>query len=658
MFFLQTFQFLVAISLLLYLPIEGIASFGHLTFTGWRRILIFLSIGIALSTIADYSLSLISLRNLVLPLLLLLAMFAIYRFNNWSKYVSKDWNGPHIFLTVLAVLYSLSVTSSGWTTEKGLILRGINTYDSVWNLALINELSEKIPPEHPGISGIPLKGYHVFYNLWVSTIVRFTHIDVTALHFHFVAFILSALLVYCCYFVGLRLSKKSSAALWSTFFALFGGSFSYIIPIFFHKSVSIDDAFGITQPASLLVSPSFASSLLIILVVFILMDEYTRRPHVVLGIFLSIVSGIAVGFKVYAGMIILPTLAFYAIYLSLVYKRHDGFFVFFGSLALTLGVFFPLNASYGFLRYQPLWPPHRVMQGTLGFTNWELKRQTLEQLGASLGLYKLELIAFVIFLFGNLGTRIIGLLGITKQSFLAVAPILISLLLAISISFFMPMFFIQPIGAFNMIQLFWYFLVFTGILAGFGIYTFLSRFSYYVRFVLATIIIVFTVPSALEKLISFAPLPTTQVSTTIEEMKLYSVMEGLGTYQDTVLVIPTLPTYSREELTRWFYRSSPPKISAFAHKRTFLTNEGVQFPYEEWIKPRIELLASFMDPQGKLTLTEDKLYGARNSLQVLNNLYKIRFILSEVPQAWFAHEPQVEEITQRAGLTLYEVLPL
>lgn len=658
MFFYQLVQFVIAILFIIYLPIEGIASFGSFTLTGWRRILIIFVIGVAFSTLVDYTFSLFSSRYLVFPILLSFASLGIYRFTHWCKYIQKDLHGPHQFLLLLTLLYSLSVTSSGWFIDKGLILRGINAYDSVWNLALINELSEKIPPEHPGISGIPLKGYHVFYNLWVSTISRFTNIDVTALHFHFFAFILSTLLVYSCYYVGLRLSHKSSAALWSTFFALFGGSFSYIIPIFFHKVVSIDDAFGITQPASLLVSPSFVSSLLIILVTFILMDEYARRPNFILGIFLSTVSGVAIGFKVYAAMIVLPTLALFAIYLSVVRKRNDGFLVFFGSVALALGVFFPLNASYGFLRYQPLWPPHRVMQGSLEFTNWELKRQTLEQLGANLGLYKLEVIAFVIFLFGNLGTRIIGLLGITKQSFLSVSPILIFFWLAIGISFFIPMFFIQPIGAFNMIQLFWYFLVFVGILAGFGIYEFLSRFSKYTRYVLATVIIIFTVPSALEKLIAFAPLPTSQVSITTGEMKLYNILNRLGTYHDTVLVIPALPTYTKEELTRWFWRSSPPKIGAFAHKRTFLTNEGVQFPYEEWIQPRIELLALFMDPQGKLELSEEELFLARNSLQVLKNSYRIRFILSELPQAWFANEPRVTEIRQSVGLTLYEVLPL
>jgi len=658
MILIELIKYIIGVTLLMYLPAEGIFSFGRLDVSGWKRIALVSICGVVLLTFAEYGLSLLKLRYAVFPFVLILSGIGLWRRSAWIKYIQRDWSGPHWILFIFALLYSLSVTGSGWITKEGLILRGINASDGIWNVALISELEEMIPPEHPGINGVPLKGYHVFYNLWVSSIARFTSLDRVSLHFQYIPMTMSLLLVYILYVIGKQLSKNSYAALWSTGIALFGGSFSYVLPLFYHEKVSWDDAFGITQPGSLLLSPSFVSSLIIFIAAIVLLDEYIRRPYPITGFFLSLLAGIAVGFKVYAGMILLPIIFVMTIYVWVVQKKHHMIFILIGSMFIALLVFYPFNANYGFLLYQPLWPPHRIMQGTLGFTNWELKRQTLTQLGSFFGLIKLEIIAFTVFFFGNLGTRIIGFIGIKKFSFSQMSYIHTFLWLAVGISFIVPMFFIQPIGAFNMIQFFWYYLVFVGILSGWGIYEFLQRFSKVPRYIIASLIILITIPSATEKILAYFPFSPTHITISSSELSLYDVMQKTGSYNDAVLIVPSLPEYSKAELSRWFWGSSPPKVSAFGHKRVFLGNEVVQFPYEEWIGPRITLLTSLMGPQTKTNISEEEILEARNSLKTLIDSYKIRFILSHVPSLWFTSKFGLKELITKDGLSLYEVRPL
>lgn len=642
----------------MYLPIEGIVTMADIPLKGWRRLLFFCVIGLVFMTLVDYIFAFLGIRELVYPILLLLAFYSMYHFDRWKKNLYEDWTAPHIYLFAFTLIFSIFLTSSGWMTSKGLNLRGINTYDSIWNIALVNELSAEFPPQHPGLSGLPLKGYHVFYNLWVSGIARFTHIDTVELYFHDAALFLSLLFVYSVYAIGFHIGRSTRSALWATFMGLFGGSFSYVIPIFLHQNVSIDDAFGITQPMSLLVSPSFISSLIILLTCFYFIDLYIHHRQKVLMLFVVMLGGVVVAFKVYAGMIILPIIGIFAFYYLITKRNYGMVLIFFGTIFTAMIVFLPLNVSYGFLRYQPLWPPHRVMQGPLGFTNWELKRQTLESIGASRGLLKLEIIAFMVFLFGNLGTRIIGICGIKKNFVKSFSPLIILLWLAIMVSFIIPMFFIQPIGAFNMIQLFWYFLVFVGIVSGVGISNFLNKFNSIPRFILGVVIILLTIPSAVEKLITYFPFFTKGAYISRNEYMMYSYIKNIGTYEDGVLYIPRLDEYNEKQLTQWFWGSSPPTISAFAHKRTFLVNEGVQFPYDEWIKPRIELISLSMVPQNNTSESETSELSAVSSLRSIQKNYNIRFILTSIPDPWFTNAPFVKKILQEGDLKFYEMLPL
>ena len=616
-----------------YLPGEAIMGLAKRSFSGWMRVATSMWIGISIFIGVSYGSASLGIRWIVLPVMIFFAIVGILYIRKSWKHLRKDLSGPHWFLIPFAILFSLTVTTSGWMINGSMVLKGVNAVDGIWNVALIEELIHTFPPQHPAIAGIPLRGYHLLYNLFVADFCSLTNLSAIELHFHFIPIVMSFLLVYGLYALTVRLTKGTRHAAWATFFALAGGSFAFVLPIFFGKSVSLDDALGITQPFSLLVSPSFVLSLLSIIYTWIFLDEYDKHPTWIWGMLTGVFAGLAVGMKVYAGMILLPTTAWFVLVRLVTKKDWVSILVAAIAAAVTAGVFLPLNASYGFLRYQPLWPPHRVMQGVLDFTQWELKRQTLESMGATRGLFKLEVIALAIFIFGNLGTRLIGLMGLFLIKKKGVSIIFSFLIIGSLVSFILPMYFLQPIGAFNMIQFFWYYLVFMGLLAGWGFSVIIGRFRTPWRELIAAIILIATLPSAVEKINIFVHRPTPFILPA--EMAFYQKLRMAGKPGDVVLMVPAIDRYTEADLQGWFYGTGP-TIPAFTGKRTFLGNEVVQFPYDEWIHPRVKLLNIFLLGFNDRLSEAEKQAEALKQLQTLQEKYSIDFIvIPKGVEPWF-----------------------
>ncbi|MBI3955714.1 hypothetical protein HY339_00505 [Candidatus Gottesmanbacteria bacterium] len=637
-----------------YLSGEAVLGITKRSFTGWMRAAAALWLGISIFVGVSYGAALLSIRWILLPVMLSLAATGgAYFWKSSRRYLTRDWHGPHWFLISFAILFSLSVTTSGWFVNGALALRGVNAVDGIWNLALAEELKHTFPPEHPAIAGVPLRGYHFLYNLLIADFSRLTRLSTIELHFHFIPIVMSFLLVYGLYALALRLTEDRRHAAWATFFALAGGSFAFVLPIFFGRAVSLDDALGITQPFSLLVSPSFVLSLLSIIYTWIFLDEYTKHPSLHWGVVIGVLAGLSVGMKVYAGMILLPTIGWFVL-TRLIQKRKGASLIIAIAAGLSAAaVFLPLNASYGFLRYQPLWPPHRVMQGVLDFTRWELKRQTLEAMGARLGLFKLEVIALVIFVFGNLGTRIIGLMGLSLVKKKDISILFSFLIIGSLVSFILPMFFLQPIGAFNMIQFFWYFLVFMGLLAGWGFSLIILRLSPPWREVIVAVILIATLPSAVEKINLFVHKPTPFISPA--EMTFYQKLRMSGKPGDVVLVVPAIDRYTEADIQGWFY-STGPTIPALTSKRTFLGSEVVQFPYDEWIGERVKLLNIFLLGFNDRLTQGEKQAEALKQLQILQEKYSIdSIVVPKGAQPWFIGRPWLRFLFANDYAAIYQV---
>ena len=130
-----------------------------------------------------------------------------------------------------------------------------------------------------------------------------------------------------------------------------------------------------------------------------------------------------------------------------------------------------------------------------------------------------------------------------------------------------------------------------------------------------------------------------------EEIEFYNQLRSVGRPGDVVLEVPVIDRYSPAEISGWFYRSTP-RVAAFSGKRTFFGSEVVQFPYDEWIHPRIRLLSIFLLGQAE----------ALKALQTFQEKYSIDFIvIPKGVQPWFVGKPWLRFVFGNEYATIYQM---
>ena len=173
-----------------------------------------------------------------------------------------------------------------------------------------------------------------------------------------------------------------------------------------------------------------------------------------------------VGFKAYAGAIVLSAL--FALTLKKIFfdKNFSLLPVFILSAGIFLAVYLSISrGAAGLIVFQPLWLIDTMIDAgdRVGIPNFTARRF------AYLGGHKwfnfgvIELISLAIFFAGNLGTRIIGLWGVSKKFFKEDLHIFIFLMMGASV---VPtLLFVQKGNPWNVIQFLYYFLYFAGLYA-------------------------------------------------------------------------------------------------------------------------------------------------------------------------------------------------
>jgi len=340
-------------------------------------------------------------------------------------------------------------------------------------------------------------------------------------------------------------------------------------------------------------------------------------------------------------------------------RKFDLLIIFGLALLMAMAVFFPFNANYGFLLFQPLWPPHITMQGPLGFTRWRVLWELAEYTHNWWGIIKLEIWANGVFFLGNMGTRLLAIFALgtfIKRGILKVDAIFY--LAMLGVSYLIPMFFLQPAGGvFNMVQMYWYFLFLVSILVGPGIVSLMSKVNNrFYRILIYLLIVIITLPSSVTDL----QILLTDKGRVIDNSQL-EVLEFFrehGEYNQTVLQLPELrQKYTKEELYGWFTSRSSAIIPSLGGKRVYAVNEGVTFPDLD-INKRLALIMRFLLPEKVCNKTnwdklvcQDALNDAYNMLQSED----IHFIYSKEDRFWLDYWDKINVVYKGEGGSIYGI---
>ncbi|HJY98705.1 MAG TPA: hypothetical protein VJ227_03255 [Patescibacteria group bacterium] len=471
--------------------------------------------------------------------------------------------------------WSWTMVKSGWVYSFGMGFWGANGHDGIWHIALIESLSRG-SLKMPIFSGASLQNYHIGYDLVIAFLHRITSIPVVNLYFQVAPPIIAALIGLLTYKFVLLWVKSQKAALWSTFFVYFGGSFSWILG-------KGESAFWSIQAISTLINPPFALSLVFLLLGLIYLTKlkikYSTRDLILSIIFF----GVLIEIKAYAGVLALGGLLVMALYELAKTKKWTIAYVFLGSLVLSAVLYYPLNKNAtGLVIWSPFWFLESMIAGT--------DRLYLPKLAEAMLSYRTQqvirkfvptyLAVFLIFYIGNLGTRIIKEILVWKwiRKFKSVGVIEIFILSVIVAGILIPTFFVQKGTPWNTIQFFYYSLFFSGILAGISldqILTSIKKTAF--KYTLALLVIGLTIPTTILTLkdVYIPPRPPAMLS--IGEMEALKFLSG-----EPSGIVLTFPfPFDEVASSKWvtapkplFLYTSTAYVSAFSKKDVFLEDYG------------------------------------------------------------------------------------
>ncbi len=363
---------------------------------------------------------------------------------------------------------------SGTIYDFGVGYWGPLARDGVWHEALTNELVAKFPPDNPGLSSERLVNYHYLYNLLVAETHKFSGISIPDLIYRLYPILFSILLGIGTYVLSIKLFKKRVVSLFAVFFAYFGSSFGWIVEYIRSGALGGESTFWANQPVSFNLNPPFAVSLvlLISLAYLFLQLKFKRK-----GIYLSfiMIGSLLIGFKVYAGLIFIGALAAISLEALIFKKRLLYLKLLIVILPLTF-LIFALQSPFagGLIEFRPFWFVDSMMDfgDRVGWLRISMARDAYFEEDRWIKYLSVESLSFAIFVIGNMGTRIIGLipaLGIWWKSLFKLNGFCLIFWMSL-IAFALPLIFVQKGNPWNTIQFFYYFLYFSALFAGYSLY--------------------------------------------------------------------------------------------------------------------------------------------------------------------------------------------
>lgn len=539
------------------------------------------------------------------PLVLVFWTTIIVGILTWLYMRFKSRIRQNLEISVLLLLgtatWSLIMVKSGLVYDFGMGFWGPNGHDGVWHIALINQLA-KGSLEMPVFAGEQLRNYHVGFDVLLVIIRKITMIPIHNLYFQIIPPLLAFLIGILVYKFVLLWRKSKSAAFWATFFVYFGGSFGWLITLLRNGEIGGESMFWAQQAISTLVNPPFALSILLMFLGLILLIRYKESKKLKLLVLVSLVFGSLAQVKVYAGILSLGGLFVAGIFEY--FRRKDLVFlkVFVGSFLASLFLFLPLNRnSSSLIVFRPFWFLETMM-GLADRLHWS--RFCEAMINYRLGNIWIKAIpaysiAFLIFLVGNMGTRIIKVPLIIKwlRDFKKIKATEIFLLVVIAGGVVFPMFLLQVGTPWNTIQFFYYSLVFSGVLAGVFLDEWLEiQKSSKKKILVISGVFLLTIPTTMATLKHYLPSrPPAKIS-----HKELEALSFLAKQPDGVVL-----TYPFDRIAAKAAASKPPRslylyestayVSAFGNKPVYLEDEvNLDITGYDW-RNRREEVESFLE---------------------------------------------------------------
>jgi len=528
--------------------------------------------GFVLLTLISYLLIVINIPFLIIPITIIAFIGIRKSLLTEIKKIKIKFNFQSILvLTIFAVGIAgqLAVISPSGIFQNGdLVFWSAHGHDGPWHLALMEEIKKGYPFQNPIFAGERLVNYHFFSDILPAIASKYLPVSPLNLYFRIFPFFYSLFLGASAYYLTKKLTNNFPASIWAVAFTYFAGSFGYLIG----KGESV---FWATQPQSSSGNPpQIISNFLVLAFLYFVLSYVKSKSKVILAVCILLL-GTLVEFKVYAAIVLfgatllsgLPQIALPALILT--------------------GILYLPNSSGGvsFLIFEPWWYIRTMIvePSRLNLLDWELRRQTYIYEHNWKRVIFLEGLGFLIFFFGNLGVRFIGIWEFIKSKTIIKWVIILSIVL--------PLLFLQKGVASNTSQFLQYFILLFGILGGIAAAKITSKFKF-----LAPLIIVLMIPTQVNLLKDFYSRPPLAKVSNQELMALKFIKDN--TDENSVILTPPYNPYlNTNEITPhiwdWFDTAY---VSALSGRATYMDdyeqNDIMAYDYRSRLKIKENIFES------------------------------------------------------------------
>ena len=540
--------------------------------------------GFSFLTLISYILIVLNIPVLIIPITLLGIILIAKPLVKTVKQIKIK---PNIQTLLVLVVFTLGIAGqlavispSGILKNGELLFWSAHGHDASWHIALMEEVKKGYPFQNPVFAGERLVNYHFFSDIAPAIISKYTPLNNLDLYFRVFPFIYSVFLGVSAFYLTRKITNSFGASIWATAFTYFAGSFGFIVTYLKSKTIGGESIFWATQPQSSSGNPpQIVSNFLVLTALYFLITLLQKKnnkqslasqsPGKSIFAICVLLFGTISAFKIYAGVVLLGALAIAGVWQLIKDKSFQLILLTILSGILAAILYFPnTSGSTSFLIFQPWWYIRTMIvePSRLNLLDWELRRQTYIYEHNWKRVIFLEGLGFLIFFFGNLGIRFLGLWEFAKMLKSSLKNYFnLIFVLIVFLSLTLPLLFLQKGVASNTSQFLQYFVLLSGILAGIATSRVTERFK-----LLIPLIIILMVPTQVGLLYEFYSRPAFAKVSRVELSALKFVKNY--TNKNDVIITPPYNQYLNlggvtPNIWDWFDTSY---VSALSSRRTYV----------------------------------------------------------------------------------------
>ncbi len=548
-------------------------------------------VGFVLFTLVSYILIVLNIPFLIIPITILVGILIAKPFIKEVGQIKIRFDTP-IFLTLMVFTIGiigqlLIISPSGIFQNGSLVFWSAHGHDASWHIALMEEIKKGYPFGNPVFAGEKLVNYHFFSDILPAMVSKYLPVSNLDLYFRVFPFFYSLFLGASAFYLTKKITNDFSASVWATIFTYFAGSFGYVIG----KGESV---FWATQPQSSSGNPpQIVSDFIILAALYFLLILLQKKGGKLIFAICVLLFGTLAEFKVYAAVVLLGALLVAGVWQFLRERKTQLLLLSITSAALAAVLYLPnTSGSASFLILQPWWYIRTMIvePSRLNLIDWELRRQTYIYEHNWKRVIFLEGLGFLIFFFGNLGMRSVGLWDLFKSAKKSIKNYYnLVFVLTILLSLILPLLFLQKGVASNTSQFLQYFVLLFGIVGGITIARIMKLIKTPVfQLIISILLITAMVPTQIGLFREFygSPQHFKPAFAKISKLELEALnYVKKNSPQDAVILTPPYNQYlnlggDTPNIWDWFDTAY---VSAFSARRTYFDDyEQVDIMGYEW----------------------------------------------------------------------------